>query len=48
MTEAGLLEFGGHRLAGYKKPRRLRWRERLERGPTGKLDMVALRESLTP
>jgi 3-oxocholest-4-en-26-oate---CoA ligase len=47
VTGADLLDFVGQRLAGYKKPRRLRVRERLERGPTGKLDMTALRESLS-
>jgi acyl-CoA synthetase (AMP-forming)/AMP-acid ligase II len=46
LSEADLLAFVGERLAGYKKPRRLELRDRLERGPTGKLDMAALRESL--
>jgi 3-oxocholest-4-en-26-oate---CoA ligase len=46
LAEEDLLAFVGERLAGYKKPRRLELRGRLERSPTGKLDMAALRESL--
>lgn len=39
-----LLRFVGERLAGYKKPRRIIVRHSLERGPTGKLNMRALRQ----
>lgn len=39
-----LLRFVGERLAGYKKPRRIIVRRSLERGPTGKLNMRALKQ----
>lgn len=39
-----LLAFVGERLAGYKKPRRIIVRHSLERGPTGKLNMRAIKQ----
>jgi acyl-CoA synthetase (AMP-forming)/AMP-acid ligase II len=44
MDPEELLRFVGERLAGYKKPRRIIVRHSLERGPTGKLNMRALRQ----
>lgn len=46
VTEEGLLSFLGDRLAGYKKPRHLVLRDSLERSPTGKLNMAALKRAL--
>jgi 3-oxocholest-4-en-26-oate---CoA ligase len=45
-TEGELLEHVGARLAGYKRPRTLVLRDTLERGPSGKLDMTAIKRSL--
>lgn len=44
MDPKELFHFVGERLAGYKKPRRIIIRPSLERGPTGKLNMRALRQ----
>ncbi|MFC7405917.1 AMP-binding protein [Georgenia alba] len=43
VTGADLAAHVGTRLAGYKKPRRVVLRDRLERSPTGKIDLRALR-----
>ena len=43
-TEQELLEHVASRLAGYKKPRTLILRDTLDRGPSGKLNMTALKE----
>lgn len=43
VTEEGLLQHVGSRLAGYKKPRTLILRDTLDRGPSGKLNMRSLK-----
>ncbi|GAA4432377.1 acyl-CoA synthetase [Georgenia halophila] len=46
VTGEELIRHVGTQLAGYKKPKRVVLHERLERSPTGKLDMRALRAEL--
>jgi acyl-CoA synthetase (AMP-forming)/AMP-acid ligase II len=46
VTAQDLLDHLGPRLAGYKKPRTLILRDTLDRGPSGKLDMRAIKATL--
>lgn len=45
VTEAQLIDHVGTMLAGYKKPKVVMLRDSLERGPSGKVDLVALKIS---
>jgi acyl-CoA synthetase (AMP-forming)/AMP-acid ligase II len=45
-TAQDLLDHVDPRLAGYKKPRTLVLRDTLDRGPSGKLDMRAIKAAL--
>jgi len=47
VTAGDLTAHVGRRLAGYKKPKRVVLREQIERSPTGKVDLRALRAQLT-
>ena len=42
--EAELIAFCGDRIAGYKKPRRVEFRDELPRNSAGKIDKVSLRK----
>jgi acyl-CoA synthetase (AMP-forming)/AMP-acid ligase II len=44
LTEGGLIEHVGERLAGYKKPKAVVFVDSLGRGPSGKLNMRTLRQ----
>lgn len=44
LDESGLIEFCGDRIASYKKPRRVEFRDVLPRNSTGKIDKVSLRK----
>ena len=46
LTAEGVQDQVGSRLAGYKKPRRVLLVDRLERSPSGKLDMRKLRQQV--
>jgi len=46
VTADELLAFIGERLAGYKRPRQILFRTSLDRTPTGKVDMAALRNEV--
>ncbi|WP_448002779.1 AMP-binding protein [Agromyces bauzanensis] len=45
VTEPELIEHVGTLLAGYKKPKRILFRDSLDRSPSGKVDLVALRRA---
>jgi acyl-CoA synthetase (AMP-forming)/AMP-acid ligase II len=47
VTESELIEHVGTVLAGYKKPKRILMLESLERSPSGKIDLVALKRDAT-
>ena len=42
--EDDIIEFCRTRIASYKKPRRIEFRDRLPRASTGKIDKLRLRE----
>ena len=44
VDEAELIAFCGDRIAGYKKPRRVEFRDELPRNSAGKIDKVSLRK----
>ncbi len=44
VDEDELIAFCGDRIAGYKKPRRVEFRDELPRNTTGKIDKVSLRK----
>lgn len=45
VTESELIEHVGSVLAGYKKPKRVLLRDSLDRSPSGKVDLVALKRA---